>query len=96
MTGLLLIQVVIIKALDLIGKAMHPNHLGAPYILKQRDELISTLLTFLLPDKEEKNARPHPQVTPLGLNAIATFMYVSTSSPPPKPNIKHRYPVPPQ
>jgi len=64
---------VIIKALDLIGKAMHPNHLGAPYVLKQRDELITTLLTFLMPEKEA-STKPHPQVTTLGLNALATFI----------------------
>lgn len=58
---------------------MHPDHLGAPYILKQRDDLINVLLTFLLPEKEKEkesaSSKPHPQVTILGLNATATFMY---------------------
>jgi hypothetical protein len=73
---------VAIKALDLIGKAMHPTHLGAPYLLRQRDELLGILLEYVAPmpnpksssPRKDENSVPHA-VRIAGLNAIATFTY---------------------
>lgn len=72
-----------IKALDLIGKAMHPTHLGAPYVLRQRDELLGILLEYVAPTVDAKKSSsprkdelgvPHA-VRIAGLNAIATYTY---------------------
>jgi hypothetical protein len=74
---------VAIKALDLIGKAMHPTHLGAPYVLRQRDELLGILLEYVAPTVDAKKSSsprkdelgvPHA-VRIAGLNAIATYTY---------------------
>lgn len=68
---------VAIKALDLIGKAMHPTHLGTAYTLRQRDELLSILLDYVAPVARPKASSsdfvvPHA-VRIAGLNAIATY-----------------------
>eukprot|EP01087_Luapelamoeba_hula_P005831 TRINITY_DN1587_c0_g1_i1.p1 TRINITY_DN1587_c0_g1~~TRINITY_DN1587_c0_g1_i1.p1 ORF type:complete len:1410 (-),score=232.80 TRINITY_DN1587_c0_g1_i1:1013-5242(-) len=64
---------ILIKSLELIGKSMHPTHLGAPYVLKQRDDLINSLLQFVLPEEKEA-LKPVPSVTLLGLQTLATFV----------------------
>lgn len=65
----------------MIGKAMHPTHLGAPYVLRQRDELLSILLEYVAPTVNPKSSPrkddlivPH-SVRIAGLNAIATYTY---------------------
>jgi hypothetical protein len=74
---------VAIKALDLIGKAMHPTHLGAAYVLRQRDELLGNPLEYVAPTVDAKKSSsprkdehgvPHA-VRIAGLNAIATYTY---------------------
>jgi len=66
-----------IKALDLIGQAMKPEHLGGVYKLMKRDELIGYLLNFMcgVADKKGQGAvKGSNQTIVLGLNAIATFV----------------------
>lgn len=60
----------LIKAVDLVGKSMHPSRLPKPLLLRQRDELLRHLLTFL------KEGVQQPPLRVLGVNAVATLMCV--------------------
>ncbi len=67
----------IIKTVDLIGKAMHPDHLQKKdFILKQRDDLIKVILAYMIP-KEKAEANDNLKI--LGLNACTTLMYLEVS-----------------
>jgi hypothetical protein len=65
----------LIKALDLIGKALHPSRLAKPLLLRQRDELLRSLLNFL------KEAQTQPSLRVLGVNACATLSNLEPSVP---------------
>jgi hypothetical protein len=60
----------LIKAVDLVGKSMHPSRLAKPLLLRQRDELMRHLLVFL------KEGAQQPTLRVLGVNAVATLVYV--------------------
>ncbi|KAL6063739.1 HEAT repeat domain containing protein [Balamuthia mandrillaris] len=47
----------IVKSLELIGKAMNPSHLGGPYMLKQRNDLLKQLLAFLTVSTSSKTSK---------------------------------------
>jgi hypothetical protein len=73
----------LIKTIDLLGKAMHVNHLKKEYHLKQRDDLIRQLVAYMtLPTNSSKdNKQPnHGEVTNQirlnATNAITTLVYV--------------------
>ena len=53
----------IIKTIELIAKAMHPSHLKKEYILKQRDELLKQLITYMTPTTKEKMDVPHTTIS---------------------------------
>ena len=79
----------VIKAIDLIGKAMHPERLSpdSKFLMKQRDQLIAGILRYLgmaAPsegDSKRKSSsgssvkhKPTNHIRVLGLNAIATLI----------------------
>jgi len=53
------LQLTIIKAFDLIGQSLHPDHLGAtpPYTFKHRDEFLRECIRYI-------NLNPTPEVPP--------------------------------
>eukprot|EP00005_Dracoamoeba_jomungandri_P008470 CAMPEP_0174265646 /NCGR_PEP_ID=MMETSP0439-20130205/27313_1 /TAXON_ID=0 /ORGANISM="Stereomyxa ramosa, Strain Chinc5" /LENGTH=1648 /DNA_ID=CAMNT_0015352207 /DNA_START=52 /DNA_END=4994 /DNA_ORIENTATION=- len=66
------VQANIIKALDLIGKAVHPSNLGAAYRLKQRDELMEDLLEIVRPTKKKSEFCGN-EMAKLGLISMNTL-----------------------
>ncbi len=64
-----------LRAIDLIGKAVHPDRLEK-FVLKSRDELIKVILTIMNPPAEQ-NAKPDPNIhrlRSLGLEALSTLI----------------------
>eukprot|EP01119_Soliformovum_irregulare_P013154 TRINITY_DN3473_c0_g1_i1.p1 TRINITY_DN3473_c0_g1~~TRINITY_DN3473_c0_g1_i1.p1 ORF type:complete len:1648 (+),score=609.13 TRINITY_DN3473_c0_g1_i1:20-4963(+) len=63
----------IIKTIDLIAKAMHKNHLGKEYTLKQRDELLKLLMVYVTPNVKEKIEVPN-SIRIAALNAAVSLI----------------------
>jgi len=63
----------IIKTVELIGKAMHPNHLKKEFIFKQRDDLLKLILNFIVP-KEKTEVPANDAVRIAGLSAVTTLI----------------------
>merc|ERR1711991_725186 len=42
-------KLTVTKAIDLIGKALHPSRLSSPYVLPSRDELVDLVLDYMRP-----------------------------------------------
>jgi len=64
-----------LRAIDLIGKAVHPNRLEK-FVLKSRDDLIKVILSIMNPPAEP-NAKPDPNIhrlRSLGLEALSTLI----------------------
>eukprot|EP01117_Protostelium_nocturnum_P011732 TRINITY_DN4276_c0_g1_i1.p1 TRINITY_DN4276_c0_g1~~TRINITY_DN4276_c0_g1_i1.p1 ORF type:complete len:1650 (+),score=410.28 TRINITY_DN4276_c0_g1_i1:183-5132(+) len=68
----------IIKTIELIGKAMHPSHLKREYVLKQRDELLKQILTYISPASQKGAEKTTSEVTDQillnGLVALSTLI----------------------
>eukprot|EP01104_Vermistella_antarctica_P007673 TRINITY_DN1880_c0_g3_i1.p1 TRINITY_DN1880_c0_g3~~TRINITY_DN1880_c0_g3_i1.p1 ORF type:complete len:1673 (+),score=516.54 TRINITY_DN1880_c0_g3_i1:168-5186(+) len=69
-----------IKAIDLIGKTVHPSHLHSDeFTFKRRDDLITLLLNYMAPVKESGNISH--QVRILSLNAVSTLIFLDPPLP---------------
>jgi len=65
----------IIKSIDLIGKALHPEHLQEPFTFKRRDDLVTCVLNYMTAPETNN------QVKLLGLNAITTLAALEPALP---------------
>lgn len=62
------VQECIIRTIDMIGKALHPLRLGNAYILKERDELVKGMLTYVTDGTLGLKV--------FAINALSTLAYV--------------------
>lgn len=88
---------VLIKTIDLIGKAVHPSHLKANYVLKDRDVLVQHIIRYIsLPAKGNKDDPPFkppvPDSGPIldmvalrtsGLGTLTTLIHLQPALPRP-------------
>jgi len=61
----------IIKAIDLIAKALHPSHLQEEYTFRRRDEFITLLIRFMTEGPDISS-----DVRILGLNTCSTLVHL--------------------
>eukprot|EP00013_Stygamoeba_regulata_P006034 CAMPEP_0177640424 /NCGR_PEP_ID=MMETSP0447-20121125/6535_1 /TAXON_ID=0 /ORGANISM="Stygamoeba regulata, Strain BSH-02190019" /LENGTH=1747 /DNA_ID=CAMNT_0019142493 /DNA_START=242 /DNA_END=5485 /DNA_ORIENTATION=- len=79
----------LVKAIDLIGKTVHPNHLklGKGYVFSQRDALLSCLIRYMDPSAgsgKKLSSAAHSglrQLRILALNACSTLVQLEPSLP---------------
>jgi maestro heat-like repeat-containing protein family member 1 len=71
----------VIKTIDLIGKAMHPSHLKMRFDLKQRDELIKVLISYLANDPKSKSPLVTDQIRVLAVNCCTTLLALEPAIP---------------
>eukprot|EP01094_Clydonella_sp_ATCC50884_P016628 TRINITY_DN2764_c0_g1_i4.p1 TRINITY_DN2764_c0_g1~~TRINITY_DN2764_c0_g1_i4.p1 ORF type:complete len:993 (-),score=383.24 TRINITY_DN2764_c0_g1_i4:263-3241(-) len=69
------VKVNVIKSIDLIGKALHPDHLQEQFTFKRRDDLIQCVLNYMT------TGDVNDQVKLLGLNAITTLACLAPAVP---------------
>ena len=62
----------LIRAVDLIGKSMHPDHLNRTYTFAKKTELINHLLTYM---KVESVRELSSETRSLAMQACATLVY---------------------
>jgi hypothetical protein len=70
------LKVNVIKALDLIGKALHVSRLPETkkaFVLKERDKLMAGLVSYLDDKVNAKLHKPSNEIRLLGLNAASTL-----------------------
>ena len=66
----------LIKAIDLVAKALHPSHLQEPYTFRKRDDFIVLLMKYMTAAKDVST-----QVRVLGFNTCSTLIHLQPPMP---------------
>lgn len=64
----------IIRAIDLIAKALHPSHLQEEYTFRRRDDLINLLIQFMSSQSSKNDISNDVRI--LGLNTCSTLVHL--------------------